>query len=174
MHLRCCTACCNCSTRIYDTIGVKSKDLPVTRVALQANGPEGTAPSPFLRMHLVLLAIGQHSQQSAALPAGSVPNQPQVRPQAVRALRAALQQKLTPSCCDQLLQRLAPGLWAVLTTQALPHRWCELAVYGMDDLGAGTQADALRGVGHMSRGYHPPGRVCYALGESCCTQQVLT
>jgi len=92
--------------------GLGTAEQPLLQLAQQGTSSTGDfpkdAPAPFLRLALVLLALGQYSRRNAGLPPGSVPNQPQARPELVSLLRAALQQQLTPSICKQMLQRLAP------------------------------------------------------------------
>jgi hypothetical protein len=96
-----------------------SLDTPIIALAKQGRGSDGTAPAPYLRLTLILLAAAQYFRLAAALPAGSVPNQPKGSRAANAALRAAVQQQLTPSCASQLLQRLAPNLWEVVGRRKL-------------------------------------------------------
>jgi hypothetical protein len=133
------------------------------QVGLQGIGSDGTAPAPFLRLMLLYLAICQHWRQSVALPTGSVRNQPRDAKQAA-AVRAALQQLLTPSCCSEMVQRVAPAYWAVAITQKFPKDFLILTVPMREDLGAANISQWLRGVSAMAEMYQrgPP---CWALGE---------
>jgi hypothetical protein len=115
-----------------------------------------------------MLAIGQYFKRAATLPPGSVRNQPQGSPQAVQAVQRALQQQLTPSCCAQLLQRLAPSCWLVLTTQQLSPGDREIAIYGSsdaDNLCASKVAASMWAISDMCRGYVGCQKSTCGLGE---------
>jgi hypothetical protein len=140
-------------------------DSPLGQAARQGAGLYGTTPAPFLRANLVLLALGQYFMRVATLPPGTVLNQPKGSPQAVKALRAALRQQLTPSCCAQLLQRVAPGLWAVVTTEALPPDMHAAIIRDEGIMCTNNIALTLRAVGGMCLGYDPDRPPFHALGE---------
>jgi hypothetical protein len=146
-------------------MGKDAAGLPLACEAQRSAGPDGTTPPPFLRVNLVLLAIGQYFKRAATQPPRCVRNQPQGSPQAVRAVQRALRQQLTPSCCAQLLQRLAPSCWLVLTTQQLSPEERMIAIYASDDLCASTVAVSMRAVAGMCRGYVPWQQPVYGLGE---------
>jgi hypothetical protein len=122
-------------------------------------------PAPFLRVMLVLLAIGQYFMRAATLPPRSVLNQPKGSPRDAKALRVALKQQLTPSCCAQLLQRVAPGLWAVMTTQALSPDNHTAIIQDEGDMCITGVTLTLGAIGGMCRGCTPSMESFYALGE---------
>jgi hypothetical protein len=122
----------------------------------------------------VLLAIGQHFKRAAALPPSSVPNQFTGSPQAVRALRRELKQQLTPSCASQLLQRVAPSYWLVVTTTTLRPLQRALAIHDVDDMCRSAVADAMRAVGGLCQAYGETPYPAYAVGELLLLQCKLT
>jgi hypothetical protein len=97
--------------------------LPISRIMTtpinQGTGCDPTTSSPFLRLSLVRLAIDISHKRSAALPPRTLPNQAGGTAQDITALRRALRNQMTPSCCTHLLKRLVPGFWAVVTTHTL-------------------------------------------------------
>jgi hypothetical protein len=142
--------------------GVEFEEVPHSGVAQQGTSTDGSAPSPFLRLGLLLLAVAQHWRRAADLPPDSVPNQPPASPQVAAALRAALKQQLTPTCCAQVLQRLAPSYWAVATRFPLRTDGRIMATEEMNDACYGTVARSLAVVGDMCCALTAP---CAALGE---------
>jgi hypothetical protein len=138
---------------------------PAACVAQQGTGSDGTTPAPVLRMSLLLLAMAQHWRRAAALPPGSVPNQPQGSPRDIAALQRAIQQQVTPSCCSQMVQQLAPSYW-VVTQCEIPDQGLRRAIIGGgDDLCTRELDRALLAVRQMSYGPANPERPCYAMGE---------
>jgi hypothetical protein len=136
------------------------------KVGLQGTGSDGTTPAPFLRLTLLLLAIGQHWRRSAALASGSSPLTPGGSPEAVAALRAALQQQLTPSCAAQLVQRVAPAYWFVVTGDKVVREHSAIATQSGEDLGKGNIDKRLWDLMQMLDMYEAGNtRSCWTLGE---------
>jgi hypothetical protein len=156
---------CHLSNLAHDLLGWAYKDMPLTRVAVQGTGPDGKAPPPFLRMCLILLAAGQLFRRSATLPPGSVYTQARGPRHQVAALRTALQQQLTPSCCAQLLQRLAPGFWVVATTTTLLPDARKVAGHDMDNLCIIATSEGMRAVGGLCCVYDAFHTPAYGIGE---------
>jgi hypothetical protein len=146
--------------------GDQRRRTPLLLVA-QHSGNEGdTAHIPFLRLMLLWLAICQHWRRSAALTPGSMPNRPRATSEAVAALRAALQQQLTPSCAAQLVQRVAPAYWAVVTEQTVPKQYHSIITQMGEDLGLQSIFFRLYTLGAMVDLYDTKdGRPCWTLGE---------
>jgi hypothetical protein len=119
--------------------GVELWELPVARAARQGTGADGTALTPFLRMNMVLLAMWQYIRRAAARAPSSVPNHFQGSRAAAKALRRALKQQLTPSCCSQVLQRLAPAV-----VEVMPALQTVLAALMRDELCSVSVSDTLR------------------------------
>jgi hypothetical protein len=134
-------------------------------VGLQGTGSDGTTPSPFMRLMLLWMAIGHHWRRAAALPPGSVFLKVSGNPREVSALRAALRQQLTPSCCTQLVQRVAPAYWAVVTAEQVPKTFHEVVTLSaLGDSGQNIPT-WLRSLGHMADMYGLEEKPCWALGE---------
>lgn len=143
-------------------------ELHQSRVARQGTSTDGSAPSPLPRLNLLLLAIAQHWRRAAALPPDSVPNQPAATsPQVAAALRTALKQQLTPSCCSQLVQRVAPDYWALTKRCPLPARGRLLATEDRGDMCHDGVVRTLQAVSDMCSALTQP---CPALGESWLSQ----
>jgi hypothetical protein len=140
----------------------------------QGRGSDGTTPAPYLRLTLLQLATAQHFRRSAALPPGSVPNQPKGSRAAIAALRAAVQQQLTPSCASQLLQRLAPSFWEVVGRRPVSAGWRKRATQERKDLCAFTINEWLRFIEKMCREDKSNVNTEYAVGETACTPAVIT
>jgi hypothetical protein len=165
-----------CRSGWLQQVGAESKHTALV-VGLHGTGSDQTAPAPFLRLMLLWLAISQHWKRASTLPPGSLPLQPRTSSQARRtALCAAVQQQLTPSCCFQLLKRLAPAYWAVVTAQQVPPPLQQLVTLSSkDDCGAHMGA-WLQDVGAIAIFYDAGGPPCGALGKeahgcySCCNR----
>jgi hypothetical protein len=137
-------------------------------VAQQGTGSDGTNPAPFLRLSLLLLAMAQHWRRAAALPPGSVPNQPKGSSRDIAALKQAIQQQVTPSCCSQMLQQLAPSYWVTTECEIPPQQLRRVMTGDADDLVSGEVDRALMAVQHMCMVPASAARPAYAIGE-CIT-----
>jgi hypothetical protein len=82
------------------------------------------------------------------------------------ALRAGLQQQLTPSCCTQLAQRLAPAYWAVVRAQQVPQGDEEVIMLSGRDGPAHHMATWLQAVRDLTDWYEAGGPPCWAPGEA--------
>lgn len=140
--------------------------VPVVRVAAQGTSPHGTAPETFLRLSLVLLAINQYHKRTAALPRRALLNQARASKEAVQELRHAIKQQLTPSCCTQLLQRLVPGLWAVVTTHALSPQGRVLVLHDQEPLCTAAQ-EAINARGAHTIGPGERGWALWTMFRAC-------
>jgi hypothetical protein len=114
---------------------------------------------------MLLLAIDQHSRRTAALLPNSAPNRHNCNRQALAALRAAVQQQVTPSCASQLLQRLAPAWWATRTASGLPQHYQRNTVDQIKHICEAGMSNVLDGVKRMCDLYVPTKEPFHALGE---------
>jgi hypothetical protein len=112
-----------------------------------------------MRLALVLLAVAQHSRRVAASPTSPAPSG---SPEDVAALRAALQRQLTPSCCAQLLQRLAPVVWVVLSVHPTPATLLGLPE---GDLCMAAVVEGMMALTPMCCMFGPDEQPAHALGE---------
>jgi hypothetical protein len=140
--------------------------LPLALIARQGLGGTGTTvPSPLQRCTLLLLAVDQYNRHTAALLPNSAPNRHNCNRQAMSALRAAVQQQVTPSCCSQVLQRSAPAWWAARAANGLPRH---IQSDTMDQIeiicnaGMSTGLDSVEGMCGL---YVPSQEPFHALGE---------
>jgi len=149
-----------CSTEWFDQTGVDRDQRPLLLLGVQGCTDDHLVSTPFLRLSLVLLAIGQHWRRSAALPAHSVHNQPCGDPLARSALATAVQQQLTPSCCSQLLQRVVPTYWVAVKGKDV--RYKKLLTFDLGDMCAQQAEIGLELVAGVAEKCPPP---VDALGE---------
>jgi hypothetical protein len=154
-----------CSSGWLQEVGEDARQTPLV-VGLQGTGRDHAAPAPFITLLLLWLAIAQYWKRAATLPPGSMPLQPRSSSQAVAALRAALQQQLSPSCCFQILKRLAPAYWAMVNAGQVPPPHHQLATLSQKDECGAHMGTWLGGVRDMASLYQPGGPPCWALGEA--------
>jgi hypothetical protein len=154
--------CCPLLPSSCSSSGLDRKEGPLQKLGQQEQSAGTTTTTPFLRLALVVLAAGQYWRRAAALPPGSVKNQPNCSRVEAATLRRAMKQQLTPSCCSQLLQRAVPWYWQASTRYALEKQYQELLACDNDDACSEQIVDSLLLIGRMCQTYAPPAE---AVGE---------
>jgi hypothetical protein len=140
-------------------------EQPLGLLARQRLSPDPTSPRPYQRLNLLLLAFDQHFRRAAAKLQPAAANSRRRTPRTITALRAALQHQITPSCCTQLLQDLAPAYWAAHVAQGMPKCLQGMSPEELEELCSDGVHLGLKNVTGACSLYAPGQQPFDALGE---------